>query len=70
MRLGKPPEAYNQLEQARLRAALEQADAQNLKKGADILMGGSERIVLYSPNGTAYALQVNNAGTLSTAAYP
>lgn len=70
MRLARAPQGYDGNEQSHVRTAIEAADKLNLKKNADILMGGASRIVLYSPDGTAFALVVDNAGALSTAAYP
>lgn len=46
---------------------VEQEDARNVKKGQDIQLA-DERIILRSPNGTAYAIVVSNAGALSTVA--
>ncbi len=46
---------------------LERMDSQNRKTNQDIEMAGN-RIILTSPNGTRYALVVDNAGTLSTVA--
>lgn len=46
---------------------VEQEDMRNFKNGQDLQLG-DERIILRSPNGTAYAIVVNNAGVLSTVA--
>lgn len=46
---------------------IEQEDMRNLNKGQDLRLG-AERVVLLSPDGTAYALVVDNAGVLSTVA--
>lgn len=60
MRLPRGPNTLD-----RALSAIEQEDMRNVKKGQDIRLG-SERIILLSPNGTAYALVVDNAGTLTT----
>lgn len=44
---------------------LERMDGNNFKKNQDLEIG-QNRIILMSPNGTRYAIVVNNAGTLST----
>jgi hypothetical protein len=75
MRLPDPPENWTREFQARLNNALRSA-IDELRPQGDIEMktltlGGvtkTERIILQSPNGTRYALTVNNAGTLSTTA--
>jgi hypothetical protein len=46
---------------------IEKADAENIKRVADIELA-TARVILTSPNGTRYALQVANDGTLSTSA--
>jgi len=48
-------------------SAIELEDMRNFKKGQDI-QPGTERIILLSPDGTAYAIVVDNAGVLSTVA--
>jgi hypothetical protein len=44
---------------------LEQEDARNFKRGQNVEVGVAE-LVLTSPDGTRYAVRVNNAGTLVT----
>lgn len=65
MRLPTAPPDYSVADQARLRFALESADAANLKRGFDVEMSAG-RVILTSDNGTRYALVVSNAGVLST----
>lgn len=67
MRLAPAPPGYGRGDLDRTRRQIEQADAQNLKKGQDIEVGSS-RVILTSPNGTRYALTVDNAGVLGTVA--
>lgn len=44
---------------------LERMDSNNYKRNQDLEIG-ENRIILMSPNGTRYALVVDNAGLLST----
>ena len=67
MKLPRPAPAYDIADQAQARGAIERADAENLKRGGDIQMR-TGRLVLFSPNGTAYALTVTNAGVLGAQA--
>lgn len=46
---------------------LEKADALNHKRNRDIEVGQA-RLILTSPNGTRYSVEVDNAGNLSTSA--
>lgn len=46
---------------------LEAADRYNLKRDRDNYVGQG-RLILTSPNGTRYAITVDNTGALSTAA--
>lgn len=43
-------------------------DEKNWKRGRDIELARGERLILRSPDGTRYALVVDNAGALSTVA--
>lgn len=44
---------------------LERMDGQNYKRNQDLEIGDN-RIILTAPNGTRYAVVVDNAGVLST----
>lgn len=46
---------------------VERADRQNLKTNRDNYLGEG-RLILTSPNGTQYSVEVDNAGALSTTA--
>lgn len=46
---------------------IEQADAMNYKRDRDLEIGDN-RVILTSPNGSRYALTVDNAGVIGTAA--
>jgi len=65
MRLAKAGAQYDQGQQRENVRILERADRENLKRGRDIEMGKS-RVILTSPNGTRFAVMVENDGTLST----
>lgn len=67
MKLPRVPSKYDERDQTDTRAAIEQADAQNYKRNRDLEIGDN-RIILKAPNGTRYAITVDNAGVLSTAA--
>ena len=68
MRLTRPPERYSRSSEAQRNLQLEQADRKNRKKGADVELGDGERLVLRSPDGTRWALTVDNTGALGTEA--
>jgi len=46
---------------------IEQADAMNYKRDRDLEIGDN-RVILTSPNGSRYALTVDNAGVIGTIA--
>lgn len=46
---------------------IEQADAMNYKRDRDLEIGDN-RVILTSPNGSRYALTVDNAGVIGTTA--
>lgn len=49
------------------RQQLEKADRENFKTNRDNYQGDG-RLILTSPNGTLYSVEVDNAGNLSTSA--
>jgi len=49
------------------RQQIERADKQNHKKDRDIYVSPG-RLILTSPDGTKYSVEVDNAGALSTSA--
>jgi len=65
--LPSAPADYSQSDQSRLRQEIKAADLQNIKRGTDyyVLNG---RVILKAPNGSFWALQVDNAGALTTTA--
>lgn len=68
MRLSPAPPTYDREDAQLMRKALESADMANFKKGQDLRLQRSERLILASPNGTLYYLTVTNAGVLGTTA--
>ena len=58
---------YSRDGQNRLQSLIEQADRENRKQGRDIEVYPA-RIILTSPNGTRYRIDVSNAGALSAVA--
>lgn len=69
MALPNAPMQYDQANEGRTRRELDRMDSLNFKQGKDIILL-RERIVLTAPDGGQWALVVDNAGALSTAAYP
>ena len=53
---------------AQWKRQLEQADAQNRKTTSDVELANGARVIVTSPNGTRYAVQVSDAGVLFTVA--
>ena len=68
MSLVRAPMAYTREDQDRLRTTLDAQDAANRKKGQDVEIAGSEKLILASPNGSRWSVEVSNAGTLSAVA--
>lgn len=60
MILGSPPPVYDPKNEAQMRAALERADQQNLKRGV-----AASEWLLQAPNGTVYRGTISNAGALT-----
>lgn len=67
MRLPSATAKYDRSVEANRIQQIEQADAQNLKRGRDVEFR-QNRLILTSPNGTRYKVVVDNAGVLSTEA--
>jgi hypothetical protein len=68
MNLQPAPPSYSRDDQQTLRREAERADRENFKKLQDVRLENGERLILKSPNGTLYAIVVDNAGALSTVA--
>lgn len=60
MKLAPAPPQYDPADQARVRAEIERADRQNLKRGA-----AAPFLLLSKPDGTVGKLTVNSSGALS-----
>lgn len=69
IRLPAASTRYDQRIESTRNRAIEQADQANVKTNADNYMAGG-RIILIAPNGSKWALKVNNSGILSTEAVP
>ena len=65
MKLSRPRPIYDPQDEAQVRVAIEQADAQNLKAGADLDNAG-QRFVLPAPDGGKWLLGVSDSGALQT----
>ena len=68
MSLPRAPGAYSKHDQDRFRKTLDQRDTENRKKQQDVEVAGTERLILSSPNGSRWSVEVSNAGALSAVA--
>lgn len=64
MRLPTPGGNFDQRAETQRNLLIEQADDLNRKKNQDIELR-NERLILQSPDGTRFKLQVDNSGNLS-----
>lgn len=67
MKLQNPAGVYTPRHEVERNRAIEAADRANHKRGQDIEVG-SARLILTSPNGTRYSVEVDNSGNLSATA--
>lgn len=58
---------YTQVDDQTARSVLERADAENHKRNRDIEVSPG-RLIIKSPNGTRYTIEVSNAGVISATA--
>lgn len=65
MKLPTPSLQYNPIMEAQRNLMLEQADLQNHKRLADLEIVAPQRLILRSPNGTRWKIEVDNAGVLT-----
>ena len=65
LRLPVPPPTYSAEREVVRNGIIERADTMNRKRGQDLEVSGSERLILSSPNGTRWKLTVSNAGVLT-----
>lgn len=68
MKLGNPPNRYDQSFETRRNTTLMQHDDQNRKKQGDVECGAGQRLILASPNGARWNIVVSNAGVISATA--
>lgn len=66
--LPRPASTYNVQDQSETRLAIEQALQRALVAGEDHELARGERIILRSPDGSRFALAVDNSGVLSATA--
>lgn len=67
MKLPIPSSSYSHLNEARRNGIIEGADRGNHKRGRDVEIG-SAKLILTSPNGSRYSIEVDNAGNISASA--
>lgn len=67
MRLPNTPEKYLPSIEAHRNRAIELADKQNHKRNQDVEVGQG-RLIITSPDGTRYSIEVDNSGNLSASA--
>lgn len=65
--LPQPPERYERSAIQRILGAVERALGERQRNSSDIEVN-DRRLILKSPNGTRYAVTVDNAGVLGTTA--
>lgn len=65
MRLPRPKN--NDKDMTEMARQIERADSMNYKRDRDVEMSNN-RLILTSPNGSRYALTVDNAGVIGTTA--
>jgi hypothetical protein len=68
MSLPRPADKYDQRWAAENNRQMELQLAMTHRKGTDIEMGQSERLILRSPDGTRWSITVSNAGAITTTA--
>lgn len=68
MKLPTPAKSYDIRQETMRNSFIEAADLLNRKKGQDLEIAGSERLILSSPDGTRWKITVSNAGAVSATA--
>lgn len=68
MSLPRAPSKYDANDQDRLRLELDARDRNSRKANQDVTVAGGARLLLYSPDGTAWSVEVDDAGALSSVA--
>jgi hypothetical protein len=67
MRLPASKPTYAQVDDQTARSLIERADAENHKRNRDIEVSPG-RLIIKSPNGTRYSIEVSNVGVISATA--
>tara|TARA_R110002012_G_scaffold142871_1_gene300988 strand:+ start:229 stop:435 length:207 start_codon:yes stop_codon:yes gene_type:complete len=67
MILPAAPEKYSDIDTNKMNLQIEQADQLNHKKNQDVEVGAA-RLILKSPNGTRYSIEVDNSGNVGATA--
>lgn len=68
MNLQPAPGKYDQSNEQNAREQIRKADMENFKRGRDVRLEQGERLILRSPDGTAWSITVSNAGTITATA--
>lgn len=69
MSLPSPPDRWSVTYQSELNRALEELDRNNRKRNSDVFLT-RDRLILVSPDGTKFAVTVDDAGALDTTEVP
>lgn len=64
MKLPMPGAAFDVRREVEMVRQIEQGDRENHKKNRDVEIGQA-RLILTSPDGTRWSIEVDNAGTIS-----
>ena len=68
MILPNPPGTYLQAYFAPVLQQIARLLTTSYQKGSDVELNSDQRLIIVSPNGTRYKIEVDNSGTLSTTA--
>lgn len=68
LQLPRPGQTYDQVNEAKAREGIEQADLANQKRGTNYDIGTNGKFILTSPNGNRWNVTVSNAGALVVSA--
>lgn len=67
-KFGHAPDVYDQADESRFRAAMEEATDRAFSKRKDIDLANGEKLILTASDGSKWYLVASPAGTLSLAA--
>ncbi len=70
MKVPPAPDRYDRGAWQSILQGLAQAVGQSFARGQDLRLQNGERLILRAPNGSMWALKVDNAGSLSTVTTP